>query len=118
MSSNKNVQGQLGMVKGLIDHGRLVIRLMRDKRVPIYLKALPLASLAYLVSPLDFIPDPILILGQLDDIAAILVGVETFIKLCPQNVVAEHRAELGGDAPFTEAGSANKDTIDGKWRTK
>jgi uncharacterized membrane protein YkvA (DUF1232 family) len=118
MSSNKNVQTQLGMLKGLLDHGRLVFRLIRDKRVPIYLKALPFASLAYLVSPLDFVPDPILVLGQLDDIAAILIGVETFIKLCPQDIVAEHRADLNGDMPFTESGTANQDTIDGKWRTK
>ena len=57
MSSNKNVQQQLGMLKGLLDHGRLVLRLMSDKRVPMYLKALPIASLVYLISPIDFIPD-------------------------------------------------------------
>ncbi len=118
MSSNKNVQQQLGMLKGLLDHGRLVLRLMGDKRVPIYLKALPIASLIYLVSPIDFIPDVIPVLTQIDDFAAILIGVETFIKLCPSEVVAEHRADLSGESPYTTAGKSNEDTIDGQWRTK
>lgn len=118
MSSNKNVQQQLGMLKGLLDHGRLVLRLMGDKRVPIYLKALPIASLVYLVSPIDFIPDVIPVLTQIDDFAAILIGVETFIKLCPSEVVAEHRADLNGESPYTTAGKSNEDTIDGQWRTK
>ncbi len=120
MNSNKNVQGQLVMLKGLFDHGRLVLRLLRDKRVPKYLKVLPVASLMYLLSPVDFIPEiAIPVVGLLDDFAAVLIGVETFIKLCPQEVVAEHRADLDGSAPYTgAAGSADKDTIDGEWRTK
>ncbi len=118
MSSNKNVQQQLGMLKGLLDHGRLVLRLMGDKRVPMYLKALPIAALVYLVSPIDFIPDVIPVLTQIDDFAAILIGVETFIKLCPSEVVAEHRADLNGESPYTTAGKSNEDTIDGQWRTK
>ncbi len=118
MGSNKNVQQQLGMLKGLLDHGRLVLRLMGDKRVPMYLKALPIASLVYLISPIDFIPDVIPVLTQIDDFAAILIGVETFIKLCPSEVVAEHRANLGGESPYTTAGKSNEDTIDGQWRTK
>lgn len=118
MSQNKNVQQQLGMLKGLIDHGRLVWRLLMDKRVPVYLKALPVASLVYLISPIDFVPDVLLGLGQLDDFAAILIGIETFIKLCPQDVVAEHRAALNGDLPYTTAGKTNADTVDGEWRTK
>ena len=116
MNSNKNVQGQLGMLKGLLDHGRLVWRLLQDKDVPIYLKVLPLGALIYLVSPLDFVPDVIPVLGQLDDLAAVLVGIETFIKLCPQDVVAKHRAELNGDMPYTTAGKSDKDTIDGQWK--
>ena len=118
MGSNKNVQQQLGMLKGLLDHGRLIFRLMGDKRVPIYLKVLPVASLVYLVSPIDFVPDVIPVLGQLDDLAAVLVAIETFIKLCPSDVVAEHRADLNGETPFTTAGKTSDDTIDGQWKTK
>ena len=43
------MNNQLGLFRNLINHGRLVLRLMTDGRVPIYLKALPIAALAYLV---------------------------------------------------------------------
>jgi uncharacterized membrane protein YkvA (DUF1232 family) len=117
-NNNRNVQGQIGMLKGLVNHGRLVFRLLKDSRVPLYLKALPIASLVYLVSPIDFIPDVLIGLGQLDDIGAVLIGIETFIKLCPQDVVAEIRADIDGDIPYTQGGKPGSDTIEGKYRTK
>ncbi len=118
MATNRNVQQQVGMLRGLVNHGRLIIKLMSDKRVPFYLKALPVAALAYLVMPIDFVPDFVIGLGQLDDIVGVLVGMEAFIRLCPPEVVAELRAQLGGDTPFTKAGGSSTDTIDGTWRSK
>ncbi|MCX6018335.1 MAG: YkvA family protein [Chloroflexi bacterium] len=121
MNSNKNVNQQLGVLKNLINHARLVLRLMSDPRVPIYLKALPVVALVYLVWPIDFLPDFMPILGQLDDLAAVLVGIETFIALCPQEIVAQIRAELNGSAPFTgnaDASAKQGETIDGQWKEK
>ena len=104
---------QMNLFRSLIDHGRLVLRLMMDRRVPVYLKALPFAAIAYLISPLDFLPDVMPFLGQLDDLAALLVGLEAFVALCPQHVVAQIRAELRGEEPFTRDKS---ETIDGQWK--
>jgi uncharacterized membrane protein YkvA (DUF1232 family) len=106
------------MLRGLVNHGRLIIKLMSDKRVPFYLKALPVAALAYLVMPIDFIPDFVIGLGQLDDIAGVLVGMEAFIRLCPPEIVAELRAEMDGNETFTKAGGSSEDTVDGTWRSK
>jgi uncharacterized membrane protein YkvA (DUF1232 family) len=118
MATNKNVQNQVGMLRGLVNHVRLIVKLMQDKRVPFYLKALPIAAMAYFVMPIDFVPDFIIGLGQLDDIAGVLVGMEAFIRMCPPDVVAQLRADMNGDTPFTSAGNSNEDTVDGQWRTK
>ena len=73
----------------------LAYRLLRDSRVPAWLKAIPVAGLAYVVFPLDLIADPLLGLGQLDDLAVVLLSIQTFVSLCPQRLVEEH---LGGPA--------------------
>ncbi len=98
--------------RAMIDRVRLVVRLMRDPRVPLYLKAVPIGALLYLVFPLDLLPDLALGLGQLDDLGVLLVGLETFIALCPRHVVEEHVAAITG-APHPRG-----ETIDGEWRIR
>jgi uncharacterized membrane protein YkvA (DUF1232 family) len=117
MSSPRNVSQQVGLLKTLVNRGRLVWRLIRDPRVPVYLKAIPVVAAVYVVSPLDLIPDFVVGLGQLDDIGILLAGVEGFIALCPPLVVAEHSSAIERDAPFT-AGTSSGETIDGEWRMK
>ncbi len=117
MSSERNVTQQVGLLKTLVNRGRLVWRLMGDVRVPIYLKAIPIVSALYVLSPLDFIPDVAIGLGQLDDIGIVLAGVEGFIALCPPTVVDEHLKAIQNDAPHTTSTSGG-DTIDGEWRVK
>ncbi len=68
---------------------RLFLRLMRDRRVNLLLKAIPFAGLLYLLFPLD-IPTPI------DDAVVLWVGVNIFMELCPPEVVAEHERALNG----------------------
>jgi uncharacterized membrane protein YkvA (DUF1232 family) len=86
--------GRLFALKDLIRTGRLTLRLMKDPRVPIYAKVVPAAALLYALSPLDFLPDWIPILGQLDDLAALAAGLSLFIRLCPPEVVEEHEIAL------------------------
>ena len=83
---------------------RLVWYLVRDPDVPVYLKALPLAAVLYVLIPTDLIPDVIPGLGQLDDITALIVGGKIFIELAPPHVVSRyldamrrHRDEAKGD---------------------
>ena len=63
---------------------------MRDPNVPIYLKLLPLAAVIYVLIPTDFIPDVFPVVGQLDDLTALIVGGKVFIELAPQKVVAQY----------------------------
>jgi uncharacterized membrane protein YkvA (DUF1232 family) len=87
----------LGFLADLIRQVRLAWRLLLDSRVPLWVKAVLPASLIYVVSPIDFVPDAIIGLGQLDDLAVIVIGLKLFIELCPPNIVREHMQELLGE---------------------
>jgi uncharacterized membrane protein YkvA (DUF1232 family) len=84
----------------LFSSGRLVLRLMSDRRVPALLKILPLVALGYVLSPIDLAPalamGPLAPLGTLDDIGVLLLGLTTFIRMSPSNVVSEHRQQMSG----------------------
>ena len=73
---------------------RLVWALMRDPRVPGYLKLLPGFFLVYLLVPFDLVPGFIPVLGQLDDIALLLLLVPLFIRLAPDELVEEYKARM------------------------
>lgn len=90
--NNKLMVPQGGMVRDLVKRLKLISRLMGDRRVNILLKLLPLASLAYLVWPIDAVAIPVI--GVLDDAAILWIGSTLFVELCPPNVVKEHRTEL------------------------
>jgi uncharacterized membrane protein YkvA (DUF1232 family) len=64
----------------------------RDPRVPWYAKALALAVAAYALSPIDLIPDFIPVIGYLDDVIIVPLGILLAVRLIPADVFAEHRA--------------------------
>ena len=87
----------------------LAIRLAaRDPRVPWYAKALALCVAAYALSPIDLIPDFVPVLGLLDDLLLVPLGIWAVIRLVPAEVLAEHRAAAAGiaDTPVSRAGAA------------
>lgn len=73
----------------------------RDPRTPWYAKALAFVVAAYALSPIDLIPDFIPIIGYLDDLILVPLGVMLVIRLVPPEVMAEHRetARLAEDRP-------------------
>jgi uncharacterized membrane protein YkvA (DUF1232 family) len=85
---------RLAFLTGIIKRLRLVWLLFWDSRVPLWIKAVLPASLLYLISPVDFVPDVILGLGQLDDLSVILVGMALFVKLCPPEIVQGYLNQL------------------------
>ncbi len=80
------------LVVKLPTYARVVWGLMRDPRTPIGLKAILGAALAYVVLPVDLIPDAIPILGQADDLTVLLLVLDLFIQNAPAEVRAEHMA--------------------------
>ena len=74
----------------------------RDPRVPWYAKALAVAVAGYALSPIDLIPDFIPVLGYLDDIILVPLGIVLVLKLIPPPIMAEHRASvLAQDRPVS-----------------
>jgi uncharacterized membrane protein YkvA (DUF1232 family) len=88
---------------------QLVWRLLKDPEVPVYLKLLPIAAVAYVIFPIDLLPDFWPLLGQLDDVSALLLGAKLFIEMSPQDVVARH---LGALQQGTTADSVDKKVAD------
>jgi uncharacterized membrane protein YkvA (DUF1232 family) len=82
---------------------RVAWRLLLDRRVPFLPKLLPLLTFLYIISPLDFVPDVILGLGQLDDLSLFLFSVYAFIAICPRDIVEHIRRDLDGDVIDGEA---------------
>jgi uncharacterized membrane protein YkvA (DUF1232 family) len=63
----------------------------RDPRVPWYAKALTAIVVGYAFSPIDLIPDFVPVLGYLDDLFLVPVGIWLVLKLIPKEVMAEAR---------------------------
>ncbi len=63
----------------------------RDPRVPWYAKAVAFSVVAYAFSPLDLIPDVIPVIGYLDDLVLVPIGIAVAIRLIPAEVLAECR---------------------------
>jgi uncharacterized membrane protein YkvA (DUF1232 family) len=98
-----NLSGRLRYVRlarlvwKLPTYARIVWGLVRDPRTPLPLKGLLAAGLAYVVVPIDLVPDAIPILGQADDLTVLLLVLDLFIANAPADVRAEHseRAQNG-----------------------
>lgn len=70
----------------------------RDSRTPWYAKLAAGAVAAYALSPIDLIPDFIPILGYLDDLIIVPLGILLVVKLIPAPLMAEYRALAAGRA--------------------
>jgi len=65
----------------------------RDPRVPWYAKGLIIVVVAYAFSPIDLIPDFIPILGYLDDLIIVPLGVYLALRMIPSQVIEECRTK-------------------------
>lgn len=75
----------------------------RDPRTPWYAKALAICVAGYAFSPIDLIPDFIPVLGYLDDVVIVPLGIWVVLKLIPPEILAECRAAaaLAADRPVS-----------------
>jgi uncharacterized membrane protein YkvA (DUF1232 family) len=80
----------------------------RDPRVPWYTKALAIMVAGYALSPIDLIPDFIPVLGYLDDLLLLPLGIYVVVKLIPPEIMAQHRAtaEEASDRPVNRHAAA------------
>jgi uncharacterized membrane protein YkvA (DUF1232 family) len=77
----------------------------RDPRVPWPAKLLVAAIVAYVLSPIDLIPDFIPVLGYVDDLLIVPLGISLALKLIPRAIVDEHRARAAQVFAHSRPGS-------------
>ena len=77
----------------------------RDPRTPLFPRLLALAVAAYALSPIDLIPDFIPVLGYLDDVIIVPLGVWLVLRLVPDEVIADARtkADTASERPVSRA---------------
>lgn len=96
---------------------RLAWRLLGDRRVPPYVKLLaPGLALVYLLLPVDVAPDLFPLLGQLDDLAILLIAARLLIELSPLDVVAEHEADLSGSGGAPSSPPSSGEVVETSYR--
>lgn len=71
----------------------------RDPRTPWYAKLLVAGIVAYAFSPIDLIPDFVPVLGYLDDLILIPMGIALAMRLVPRSVLAECRVRAQETIP-------------------
>lgn len=88
--------------------GHAIYLASRDPRVPWYAKALAVAVAGYALSPIDLIPDFIPVIGYLDELVILPLGIWLVVWLIPDEIMAEHRAKASevGQRPSSRAGMA------------
>lgn len=78
-----------GALTALWHQGQLAYKLMRHPEVPLVLKLIPVVAILYVLSPVDLVPDVALGLGQLDDLAILLIALRVFIQLAPPGALSD-----------------------------
>jgi len=73
---------------------RLALALVREPRIPLLVRVIPPALVVYLAMPLDVIPDFIPVIGHLDDVLVLVIGIAVLLRFTPRAVLEEHLARL------------------------
>ena len=120
MAENKDPRRNIvprsgGFFQDLTNRFRLISRLLMDSRVNPLIKVLPVATLAYVVWPVDLLP-----VNPIDDAFVIWIGTTLFVQLCPPEVVEEHLRSfnrLPDDGQWQNTSSSNPsgDVVDGEY---
>ena len=79
--------------KQLKQHTLTVYFAARDPRTPILVRALAVLVAAYALSPIDLIPDFIPVIGYLDDLILVPLGLALVVRLTPPEVIESARAQ-------------------------
>lgn len=73
---------------------KLAWALLRDARVPLWLRAVLPALVLYLAMPFDIIPDFIPVVGYLDDLLLIAIAAGVLLRFIPAELIEEHLSQL------------------------
>ena len=96
---------------GIFEPAILSWQLFWDSRVDPVRKLIPLGAIAYLLSPIDLLPELALgPIGVIDDVGLVILALNAFISICPPDVVADIRQRIASGGRSSPEG----DVVDGK----
>ncbi|MCC7449080.1 MAG: DUF1232 domain-containing protein [Anaerolineae bacterium] len=81
-------------------------------------KLIPLIAVAYVISPIDLVPDLVPVLGQLDDLGILMTALTMFNNIAPADVVVEYVTRFREGTPYKVKRSDDGITIDVKPRQR
>jgi uncharacterized membrane protein YkvA (DUF1232 family) len=84
------VLGIVGLIKRAPHYLRLLLGMVGDRRVSLFDRILVVASVVYVVFPLDLVPDFIPVLGQVDDLVLVITTVSRLFDRAPREVIESH----------------------------
>ena len=107
----------------LIQRAQLVWGLLRDDRIAGWIKKVgPIAIVAYVLSPIDAVPDFLIGPGQMDDLGVVALGLfillRMLVRFAPDDVVAEHVARITGERSGFGFRTTPNDTIETSGRVR
>lgn len=103
-----NVMSLKAKARQLRQHTLTVYFAARDPRTPFHVRALAVVVAAYALSPIDLIPDFIPVIGYLDDLVLIPLGLALVVRLLPPEVIESARlqAEQAASRPVSYTAAA------------
>jgi uncharacterized membrane protein YkvA (DUF1232 family) len=111
-SRGPQIERTVGFLGAIVGELRLIGHLMVNRQVPLWAKIVPLVTVGYILSPIDLAPDWLPGMGQIDDLAILLIGLRLFVEVCPRDVVQQMRGEMRDRA----ATDPNADVVDTTYR--
>lgn len=90
MKNNKKLSKLKSYAKRLKQNLFVLYLSYKDPRTPWYAKVIAICVVAYAFSPIDLIPDFIPVLGYLDDLIIVPLGILLALKLIPTNVIVDN----------------------------
>ena len=87
--------GRWRLLQVLLRSGRLAWRLFRDPRTPLRAKLILVGTALFVISPINWLPNMIPFVGELEDVALLTLGIEMFFKAVPDWLREEHEARMG-----------------------
>ena len=86
---------RIGALRSVWRSARLSWRLVRDPRTPLAHKLLLATAIGLIVSPINWIPSFIPVLGQMEDLALLALALNIFLRRVPADLRQEQEAALG-----------------------
>lgn len=90
----RTADGARATAQYLLRNAYLMVLVARDRRVPWAARGIAVGSAGYVFFPFNLIPDYVPVLGFIDDLGVIWLGLFVARLLVPKEVMAEHRARL------------------------